>query len=92
MVSLIRLQPDGTYVPKYYCPTQYANLLFQVSSLELDYTTSLLSSLNSCQGWGFDTSENNDGESVLSTDLGLGMRFASNFQSTFVVSSVNPFF
>ena len=26
-VSLIRLQPDGTYViPKYYDPTQYANL------------------------------------------------------------------
>ena len=40
------------------------------------YTISLLSSLNSRQGWGYDTSEEFD----LRTDLGL--RFASNSQST----------
>ena len=44
------------------------------------YTTSLLSSLNSRQGWGYDTSEDNDGESNSMTDLGL--RFACNSPST----------
>ena len=72
---------------KYYDQTQYANfckkkkisrhlvLNFIISKL---YTTSLLSSLNSRRGGGYDTSENNDAGFGLSTDLGL--RFASNSQ------------
>ena len=47
------------------------------------YTTSLLSSLNSRQGWGYDTSENNDGEFDLSS-----LRFASLSQSTVEGTSV----
>ena len=80
-VSLIRLQTNGTYVvPKYY--DQKLNMLtfsrhfiFNFIASKL-YTISLLSSLNSRQGWGYDTSEEFD----LRTDLGL--RFASNSQST----------
>jgi len=50
------------------------------------YTSSLLSSLNSRQGWGYDTSENNDEEFDLSNDLDL--RFVSNSQSVDRTSSV----
>ena len=56
---------------------RYLLLHFTTSKL---YTTSLLSSLNSRQGWGYDTSENNDEEFDLGADLGL--RFVSNSQST----------
>ena len=70
---------------KYCDQTQYANFFFPrhfvfnfvASKL---YTISLLSSLNSRQGWGYDTSENDDVEFDLCTDVGL--RFASNSQST----------
>ena len=85
-VSLFRLQTDGTYVvPKHY--DQKLNMLtffsrhfvFNFIASKL-YTISLLSSLNSRQGWGYDTSEDNDVEFDLHTDFGL--RFASNSQST----------
>jgi len=66
--------PKGTYLL----------LNFITSKL---YTSSLLSSLNSRQGCGYDTSKNNDEEFDLSTDLGL--RFVSNFQSVDETSSVN---
>ena len=46
------------------------------------YTTSLLSSLNSRQGWGYDTSENNDGEFESINEFGSGLRFARTSQST----------
>ena len=55
------------------------HLVFNIITSKL-YTSSLLSSLNSRLGWGYDTSENNDGEFDLGTYLGL--RFASNSQST----------
>ena len=55
------------------------HLVFNVITSKL-YTSSLLSSLNSRLGWGYDTSENNDGEFDLGTYIGL--RFASNSQST----------
>jgi len=64
------ISPNGTY------------LLLNIITSKL-YTTSLLSSLNSRQGWGHDTSENNDED--LTTDLGL--RFASNAQSADRTSS-----
>lgn len=51
-------------------------LLFNVITSKL-YTSSLLSSLNSRQGWGYDTSETNDGDFDLSTDSDLSLRFAS---------------
>ena len=50
-------------------PPRYLLLNFITSKL---YTSSLLSSLNSRQGWGYDTSENND------EDTELGLRFVSN--------------
>jgi hypothetical protein len=62
---------------------KYANfstgrhLVFNFITSKL-YTISLLSSLNSRQGWGYDTCENNDVE----FDLSAGLRFASISQST----------
>ena len=54
---------------------RYLLLHFITSKL---YTTSLLSSLNSRQGWGYDTSENGE------FDLGpnRSLRFFTNSQST----------
>ena len=79
-------------------PMQYANLyknkwksrylIFNLITSKL-YTTSLLSKLNSRQGWGYDTSENKDGEFDVITDMiGSGLRFASDSQSTFDGTSV----
>jgi hypothetical protein len=66
------ISPNGTY------------LLLNIITPKL-YTTSLLSSLNSRQGWGYDTSENSDDGLDLTTELGL--RFASDLQSVDRTSS-----
>ena len=60
-------------------------LLLNIITSKL-YTFSLLGSLNSRRGWGYDTSENNDGEFDLSTELGL--RFAGSSQAMVEQTSV----
>lgn len=57
-------------------PPRYLLLNFITSKL---YTSSLLSSLNSRRGWGYDASETNLNDEEFLNDLGL--RFVSNSQS-----------
>jgi hypothetical protein len=69
------LSPRRNYANYIYIISRYLTLNLITSKL---YTTSLLSSLNSRQGWGYDSSENNDDEEFdsITDDLGGGLRFA----------------
>jgi len=79
--GLLTLIVTSLYMVFYLTSTDGTHLVFNFISSKL-YTISLLSSLNSRQGWGYDTSEDDDGEFELSTDLRVDLRFASNSQST----------